>query len=650
MIGMNERQPNPDPNQKRFTATVTLTNKIGLHARPAIQLTKLAKRFSSQIQIKTASNSPWIDAKSIVQVMAAKAPRGTRLEIAVNGDDAREALQSLLDLIQDDFGEKPADTPEFKTESGHVASRGIAIGKAVLIQHRIHEQRPADSIETESGLLLDSIESVKTALSALIRNADKDIADVLEFQLALVQDKTLIDPALAAIRDGNSVQSAWVQTIDDQLRHYKESDNTYFQGRSSDLADLKQQVLNHLHGETPSLPTLSEDTVIVADDLAPSDFAMLDQRYCKGIALKKGSINSHVALVARSRRIPMLVGLQSIAIKPDSTTVLDAIEGRLIGEPSQEVLAEFRRRMEIEDRQIKAQQKYLTAVPTLPSGERIYVDINVGSFDDLKQVSAEHCDGIGLVRTEFLFTGAPQIPDEETQFQAYKKLVEWAGDKPVTVRTLDAGGDKPIDGLTEKNESNPFLGVRGIRLSILKPDSFRNQLRALVRASAFGNLRIMLPMVTIPGELENAKKLLTEILQQLRGSDPKLERPPLGIMVEVPAVALCIDDFDADFFSIGSNDLIQYVTACDRGEPKIAHLYRGANRAVFELIRKTIDCGRSAGKAVSLCGDMAAQSDYIDALVDLGLRHFSVSPAELAPVKATLCARNESTVDDAQDM
>ncbi len=647
MIGMNERQPNPDQSEKLYTATVTLTNKIGLHARPAIQLTKLAKRFSSQIQIKTASNSPWIDAKSIVQVMAAKAPRGTRLEIDVNGDDAREALQSLLDLIQNDFGEKPADTPELETESGHVASRGIAIGKAVMIQHRIHDQRPADSIETESGLLLDSIESVKTALSALIRNADKDIADVLEFQLALVQDKTLIDPALAAIRDGSSAPSAWVQTIDDQLRHYKESDNAYFQGRSSDLADLKQQVLNHLHDETESLPTLSEDTVIVADDLAPSDFAMLDRRYCKGIALKKGSINSHVALVARSRRIPMLVGLQTIAIKADSTTILDAIEGRLIGEPSLEVLAEFRRRMAIEERQIKAQQKYLTAVPTLPSGERIYVDINVGSLDDLKQVSAEHCDGIGLVRTEFLFTGAAEMPDEETQFQAYKKLVEWAGDKPVTVRTLDAGGDKPIAGLSEKNESNPFLGVRGIRLSMLNLDIFRNQLRALVRASTFGNLRIMLPMVTIPGELENARRLLAEILEQLRGSDPKLERPPLGIMVEVPAVALCIDDFDADFFSIGSNDLIQYITACDRGEPKIAHLYRGANRAVFELIRKTIDCGRSAGKPVSLCGDMAAQPDYIDALVDLGLRHFSVSPADLARVKATLCARNENTADDA---
>ncbi len=642
MIGMSERQPNADLNENPSTATVTLTNKIGLHARPAIQLTKLAKRFSSQIQIRTASESPWIDAKSIVQVMAAKAPRGTRLEIAANGDDARLALQSLVDLIRDDFGEKPPGTPEFKAESGHVASRGIAIGKAVFFQKRIHDDRPVDTIETESRLLHDSIQSVKTALSALIQKADKDIADVLEFQLALVQDKTLIDPAFAAITGGSSAQSAWVQTIEEQLRHYEESDDAYFQGRSSDLADLKQQVLTHMHGETTALPTLSEDAVIICDDLAPSDFAMLDQRYTKGIALRKGSLNSHVALLARSRGIPMLVGLQSIAVIAESTTILDAIEGRLISAPSPEANSDFQRRMEIETRQIKAQQQYLTAKPTLTSGERIYVQINVGCLDDLKQASANHCDGIGLVRTEFLFTGAPEIPDEDAQFQVYRNLVEWAGNKPVTVRTLDAGGDKPIEGLTEKNESNPFLGVRGIRLSMRNEDIFRSQLKALVRASAFGNLRIMLPMVTIPGELDHAKKLLSEILQQLRGSDPKLERPPLGIMVEVPAVAMCIDDFDADFFSIGSNDLIQYVTACDRGEPKIAHIYRGANRAVFELIKKTIDRGQITGKQVSLCGDMAAQPDYIDALVDLGLRHFSVSPAELARVKATLCARNEN--------
>lgn len=571
--------------------------------------------------------------------MAAKAPRGTRLEIAVDGDDAREALQNLVELIRDNFGEKTADALELSAETGHIASRGIAIGKAVFFLKRRHGERPADTIETEARLLHDSIKAAQSALGSLIENADDDIADVLEFQLSLVQDRTLSETALAAVTNGSSAQCAWQQTMDEQIRLYTESDDPYFQGRSSDLTDLKQQVLNHMHGEAETLPTLSQDAIVIADDLAPSDFAALDQRYCKGIALKKGSLNSHVALLARSRGIPMLVGLETGRAKPDATTILDAVAGRLIAAPAPETIADFQRRMVTFAQEVKAQQQYLTIKPTLPTGERIYVGINVGSLDDLKLVSADHCDGIGLVRTEFLFDGASNMPDEEKHFQVYKKLVEWARNKPVIVRTLDAGGDKPIEGLTEKNESNPFLGVRGIRLSLRNEDIFRIQLRALVRASAFGHLKIMLPMVTVPQELDKAKTLLQEALLQLRRTDPKLKTPPLGIMVEVPAVAMCIEDFDADFFSIGSNDLIQYVTACDRGEPKIAHLYRGANRAVFELIKTSIDHGRLSGKQVSLCGDMAAQSDYIDALVDMGLRYFSVPPVDLPRVKAALGSR-----------
>jgi phosphotransferase system enzyme I (PtsI) len=639
---MADSRSNPDPKQKLHTASVPLTNKIGLHARPAIQLTKLAKRFSSRIQFRTAPDKPWIDAKSIVQVMAAKAPKGTLLEIAANGKDAREALQNLVELIRNNFGENPADTLELTSEAGHVASRGLAIGKVVFYQKRDFGERAAGTVEDETQLFHRSLEAARSALSDLIDNAAKDIAEVLEFQLSLVQDRSLIDPAVAAIAAGTSAHFAWTQILDQQLRRYKEADDPYFRGRISDLADLKQQVLSRIYGETEALPPLSQDSIVMAEDLSPSDFAMLDRRYCKGIALNKGSLNSHVALLARARGIPMLVGLKTAGAKPETPVIVDAVEGRLIIAPDQQTVNDYRRRMVTEEKRVQAQQKYLTVKPTMPTGERVYVCINVGTLEDLKLVSSDYCDGIGLVRTEFLFETGLEMPDEETQFQVYKKLAEWAGEKPVIVRTLDAGGDKPVAGLTEKDESNPFLGVRGIRLSLLNEDVFRIQLSALVRASACGNLKIMLPMVTVPQEFERAKDLLQEILVQLQRRDPTLTAPPLGIMVEVPAVAMCIEDFDADFFSIGSNDLIQYVTACDRGERKVAHLYTGANRAVFELIRTTIDHGRLTGKQVSLCGDMASQSDYIDVLLDLGLRYFSVSPADLARVKAAIAARNES--------
>lgn len=639
---MAESRSNSDRRKNRRTATVPLTNKIGLHARPAIQLTKLAKRFASQIQIRTAPESPWIDAKSIVQVMAAKAPRGTLLEIAVDGEDAREALQNLVGLIQDNFGERPADTKEFSADTGHIAARGMAFGKVVFFQKPVFADRPVDTVESETRLLHESIQAVRSALDSLIETAAKDIAEVLEFQLSLIQDRSLIDPAFAAITNGSPAHSAWAHTLDEHICQYEESDDSYFRGRASDLADLKQQVLNHLYGQPEALPSLLQDTIIIAEDLSPSDFAVLDQRYFKGLVLQKGSLNSHVALLARSRAIPMLVGLKTAAVKADTTAILDAVEGRLISAPDQEALADYRCRLEAEQKLAASQQKYLMVKPSLPTGERIYIGINVGKLEDLKWVSSDHCDGIGLVRTEFLFDNPLGMPDEEKQFAAYKKLAIWAQDKPVIVRTLDAGGDKPIAGLTEKDENNPFLGIRGIRLSLLNEDIFRIQLRALVRASAYGNLKIMLPMVTVPQELDQAKKIMKEILLQMRRNDSQLKKPPLGIMVEVPAAAMCIEDFDADFFSIGSNDLVQYVTACDRGEGKIAHLYTGANRAVFELIRKTIEHGRLTGKPVSLCGDMAAQTDYIDALLEMGLRHFSVAPADLARVKAFLAARSNS--------
>ncbi|CAB1059205.1 Phosphoenolpyruvate-protein phosphotransferase of PTS system (EC [Olavius sp. associated proteobacterium Delta 1] len=638
-------QSNPDKKKNQHTASVLLTNKIGLHARPAIQLTKLAKRFSSQIQIKTAPDSPWIDAKSIVQVMAAKAPKGTVLDIAVNGKDARQALLALVELIKNNFGEKPADSLDASSEAGHIASRGLAIGKVVVYQKRLFDERSSGTAENEMQLFHRSIKATQSALGSLIENAEKDIAEVLEYQLSLLKDRSLIDPAVAAIATGTSAHSAWTQTLNELVGRFEKTDDQYFRGRTSDLVDLKQHVLGHIYGKTETLPPLSQDSIVIAEDLSPSDFALLDRRHCKGIALNKGSLNSHVALLARSRGIPMLVGLATVTAKADTPAILDAVEGQLIVAPDQETVANYQRRLESEEKQGKALQTYLTVKPTMPTGERVYVGINVGTLEDLKLISPDHCDGIGLVRTEFLFDSGMEMPDEEKQFQVYKKLAQWAGEKPVIVRTLDAGGDKPVEGLTEKDESNPFLGVRGIRLSLLNEDVFRIQLSALVRASAHGNLKIMLPMVTVPLEVERVKNLLQEILVQLQRKDPALTAPPLGIMVEVPAVAMCIEDFDTDFFSIGSNDLIQYVTACDRGEPKVAHLYTGANRAVLQLIRTTIDHGRRTGKQVSLCGDMASQSDYFDVLLDLGLRHLSVSPADLARVKAAITARNENKID-----
>jgi len=261
--------------------------------------------------------------------------------------------------------------------------------------------------------------------------------------------------------------------------------------------------------------------------------------------------------------------------------------------------------------------------------------INVAGLAELSNLDPTHVDGIGLMRTEFLFQGREKLPTEEEQYQIYKRMLEWAAGKPVTIRTLDAGGDKPVAGLTQPGDMNPFLGVRGVRLSLRHPEVFREQLRALARAAVAGNLKVMIPMVTVPEELDRCRTLFQQACDELRREGREAQMPPLGTMIEVPAAALTIEDFNADFFSIGSNDLIQYVAAASRDEPQLADLAR-PSRAVFSLIGHVVNYANRAGLETSLCGDLAGDPAQVAALLDQGLRILSVAPGALGPVKAAI--------------
>ena len=272
----------------------------------------------------------------------------------------------------------------------------------------------------------------------------------------------------------------------------------------------------------------------------------------------------------------------------------------------------------------------------LPNGEPVAVMINVDDPALLDGIDPATCDGVGLTRTEFLFHGKAELPDEAAQQAVYRRLLAWAGDRPVTIRTLDAGGDKPIPGLTPEREDNPVLGVRGLRLSLARPEIFRVQIRALLRAAPLGNLKVMLPMVTAPREFDEARSLFEEELADLQSEGSAAAMPALGMMIEVPAAALRIAEFAADFFSIGSNDLVQYTTACSRDNPGVAGLYDALDPAVLELIGRVVAGGRARDREVSLCGDMASDSAGLQALMERGLRAVSVAPAALARVKAEI--------------
>jgi phosphotransferase system enzyme I (PtsI) len=531
-------------------------------------------------------------------------------------------------------------TAETVRVRGRPAAPGLAAGPVARLGQTAHEASASGSPEMERGKLVRAIATAASELRSLAASQSDGAADILEFQIALLEDEDLAAPVLAEIAEGAPAYRAWARALDAQIADYQEAEDPYFRARASDLADLRDRVTRALDGRGQATLALPENAVLVASDLPPSRFLEIDWTCLAGVALTGGSASSHVAMLARARGVPMVVGLGDIPAGDGALVLLDGEHGEVEIAPSEARLADWRRRAAQDDKR-RAEELRLVALPAATrSGRRIRAFINIQGLSDLDAAEAVHAEGVGLVRTEFLFEPNRAPPDERAQLEVYRRIVQWAGERPVTIRTLDAGGDKPIPGVTFAEEPNPFLGVRGLRLSLRRPQLFKTQLRALARAAVYGDLRVMLPMVTTPSELAEARAHLDAALAELAAEGLASGRPPLGIMVEVPAAALAIDGFDADFYSIGSNDLVQYVTACDRGAGELAALADPQNPAVLELIRRTVAYGRESAASVSLCGDMAADPRCVPALLDCGLEIFSVAPPALGCLKAAI-ARHE---------
>jgi phosphoenolpyruvate-protein phosphotransferase (PTS system enzyme I) len=520
--------------------------------------------------------------------------------------------------------------------AGRSASPGFAAGRIVPLTALAVRRRTRDDPEREAGSLRAAMAAAASELAALAAKAAPDAADILAFQLALLHDDALTEPAFAAIAENVPADEAWRAALDAEIAGYLGADDEHFRARSADLRDLRDRVLAHLAG-TEATPDIAPGSIVAASDLPPSRFLAIDWRRGGAILLSEGSGTSHVAMLARSRGIPMIVGLGVDPALLAGEGLVDATAGAVVIEPSAatwHAFEESRRREAVAN---EAASGLLDKPGRTADGVAVAVHLNIAEPGELALLSPSLCDGIGLVRTEFLFHGGA-LPGEEVQLATYRHIAEWAQGKSVTIRTLDAGGDKPIEGVTIDGESNPFLGVRGIRLSLARSEIFRVQLRALARAALHGDVRIMLPMVSVPAELAAARALLDEEVAALAAAGIPARRPPLGIMVEVPAAALAIDLFDADFFSIGSNDLTQYVMAAGRDIAAVADLADPRNPAVLRLIRAVAAHGRAVGREVSLCGDAAGDPTMVPHLLGTGLRSFSVAPAALGRTKAAIAA------------
>ena len=522
------------------------------------------------------------------------------------------------------------------------ASAGIAIGAAFPMPlpaagaDRSTANEPG-APDTEAASLRDAIAAAIEDVSALIAAASGDAADILEFQVAMLEDDALSEPAFASIAGGATADVAWLAALDTQIADYAAADDDYFRARVADLGDMRDRVLRHLRGEAAI--AIPAGAILLGEDLTPSIFLSQDWSRGGGIALSKGSASSHVAMLARMRNVPMVVGLgiDLQGVQQGTTVVVDAEDGKVVIAPD----AETQKAVDDRRRQVEAElalaERYRFEPGRMADGTPIKVLINIAGLADLEKLDPAICDGIGLVRTEFLFRQDGNLPDEAEQFDIYRRMVTWAQGRPVTIRTLDAGGDKPIAGLTIA-ESNPFLGLRGLRLSLSRPDVFRVQLRALARAASHGNLKIMLPMVTIPAEVEAARRLLNEAVAELRAAGTDCALPSLGIMVEVPSTALMPERFTADFYSIGSNDLTQYTLAVARDLDSVAALSDAGDPAVLKLIANTTATGLRLRVDVSLCGDAAADPRLVPALLQAGLRSLSVAPGAVGRVKAAIAS------------
>lgn len=531
---------------------------------------------------------------------------------------------------------------------GIAASSGIAFGKAYkLIEPDLSfEKKTVENSELEITKLHNSLKKAKDELSQ-IRDKVSELqgeenARIFDAHLLVLQDPDLLSAIREKINSEKiNAASALYEVTASFINMFEQMENEYMRERSADIKDVTKRVLAHLLGKTlPNPGLITEETILITKDLTPSDTAQINKKYVKGFIADIGGRTSHSAIMARSMELPAIVGTKeaSLKIKNGDNIIIDGMSGKIFVNPSKKIQEEYRNRQEKLDVQ-RAEWALLKDEPTVTKDNyKVELAANIGSPKDIEQVKANGSEGIGLYRTEFLYMERTSLPTEEEQFEAYKTVLHEMNGKPVIVRTLDIGGDKQLSYWDMPKEINPFLGLRAIRFTLEETTIFRTQLRALLRASHYGNLKIMFPMIATLDEFHEAKQILIEEKQKLQNENVPIAKIEVGIMVETPATALVIDQFakEVDFFSIGTNDLIQYTFAADRMNEYVSYLYQPYHPAILRLVKMVIDAAHAEGKWVGMCGEMAGDQKAIPLLLGLGLDEFSMSASSILPARSQL--------------
>lgn len=539
------------------------------------------------------------------------------------------------------------------------ASDGVAIAKAYLMIEpdlSFSEEKVTDTA-AEVEKFKVAVNQSKVELMQIRNNAEvalgADKAAIFDAHLLVLEDPELINPIEENIKNNQSnAATALSEVATNFVTIFESMDNEYMRERAADIKDVSKRVLSHILGVTLPNPTLiDEPVVIIAEDLTPSDTAQLNKAFVQGFATNIGGRTSHSAIMSRSLEIPAVVGTKNITalVEQGDFIIVDGIEGEVILNPDEATITAYKQKQSqfIEEKEIL---KQLVNDKTVTSeGKHVELAANIGTPDDLTGVVNNGAEGIGLYRTEFLYMGRDTMPSEDEQYEAYAKVLKEMKGKRVVVRTLDIGGDKELPYLNLPKEMNPFLGYRAIRLCLAQPEIFRPQLRALLRASVHGNLSIMFPMIATINEFREAKAILEDEKANLTKENIKFsDNIELGIMVEIPSTAAMADIFakEVDFFSIGTNDLIQYTMAADRMSERVSYLYQPYNPAILRLVKQVIDASHKEGKWTGMCGEMAGDTTAIPLLLGLGLDEFSMSATSI--LRARRQIKNLSQVEMAK--
>ncbi|HCV7663138.1 TPA: phosphoenolpyruvate--protein phosphotransferase [Staphylococcus aureus] len=546
-----------------------------------------------------------------------------------------------------------------KLIKGIAASDGVAIAKAYLLVEpdlTFDKNEKVTDVEGEVAKFNSAIEVSKVELTKIRNNAEvqlgADKAAIFDAHLLVLDDPELIQPIQDKIKNENvNAATALTDVTTQFVTIFESMDNEYMKERAADIRDVSKRVLSHILGvELPNPSMIDESVVIVGNDLTPSDTAQLNKEFVQGFATNIGGRTSHSAIMSRSLEIPAIVGTKSITqeVKQGDMIIVDGLNGDVIVNPTEDELIAYQDKRERYFADKKELQKLRDADTVTVDGVHAELAANIGTPNDLPGVIENGAQGIGLYRTEFLYMGRDQMPTEEEQFEAYKEVLEAMGGKRVVVRTLDIGGDKELSYLNLPEEMNPFLGYRAIRLCLAQQDIFRPQLRALLRASVYGKLNIMFPMVATINEFREAKAILLEEKENLKNEGHDISDDiELGIMVEIPATAALADVFakEVDFFSIGTNDLIQYTLAADRMSERVSYLYQPYNPSILRLVKQVIEASHKEGKWTGMCGEMAGDETAIPLLLGLGLDEFSMSATSILKARRQIngLSKNEMT-------